>query len=43
VDRILGSDIAIPERLAAFMKGTKQSVSMSKDYNDFRKFLEQNI
>ncbi len=39
VDAILGIDIDIPERLQAFMKGTKQSVSMSKDFNDFKKYL----
>ena len=39
VDRILGTDIEIPERLAAFMKGKKQSVEMSKDFADFKRFL----
>jgi len=39
VDRILGTDIEIPERLAAFMKGEKQSVEMTKDFADFKKFL----
>ena len=39
VDDILGIDIPIPERLQAFMKGTKQSVPMSKDYRDFKKYL----
>ena len=39
VDRILGTDIEIPERLAAFMKGKKQSVQMSKDFADFKRFL----
>ena len=39
VDAILGTDIEIPERLAAFMKGQKQSVEMSKDFADFKKFL----
>ena len=39
VDQILGTDIAIPERLAAFMKGEKQSVQMSKDFADFKHFL----
>lgn len=39
VDQILGTDIAIPERLAAFMKGEKQSVEMSKDFADFKHFL----
>ncbi|MCQ2083587.1 MAG: threonine synthase [Bacteroidaceae bacterium] len=39
VDAITGADVAIPERLAAFMKGTKQSVPMSKDFADFKKYL----
>ena len=39
VDRILGTDIEIPKRLAAFMKGKKQSVQMSKDFADFKRFL----
>ena len=39
VDDICGGDIAIPERLQAFMKGTKQSVSMSKDYDEFKRIL----
>ena len=39
VDDILGIDIPIPERLQAFMKGKKQSVPMSKDYRDFKKYL----
>ena len=39
VDEICGGDVAIPERLQAFMKGTKQSVSMSKDYDEFKRIL----
>ena len=39
VDDILSTDIDIPERLQAFMKGTKQSVAMSKDFADFKAFL----
>ena len=39
VDDICGTDVAIPERLQAFMKGTKQSVSMSKDYEEFKTTL----
>lgn len=41
VDRILGTDIEIPERLAAFMKGKKQSIEMSKDFADFKNYLMQ--
>ncbi len=39
VDDILGTDIEIPERLAAFMRGEKQSVPMSKDFADFKQYL----
>ena len=39
VDAITGGDVEIPARLQAFMKGTKQSVELSKDYADFRQFL----
>ena len=39
VDEILGIDVEIPARLAAFMKGEKQSVAMSKDFEDFKKYL----
>ena len=39
VDAILGTDIEIPERLQAFMRGEKQSVEMSKDFQDFKQFL----
>ena len=39
VDAIIGADIEIPERLAAFMRGTKQSIPMSKDFAEFKSFL----
>ena len=39
VDEILGIDVEIPDRLAAFMKGQKQSVPMTKDFADFKKYL----
>ena len=39
VDDILNIDVAIPERLQAFMKGTKQSIAMTKDFADFKTFL----
>ena len=41
VDEILGIDIEIPARLRAFMEGQKQSVEMSKDFADFKRFLIQ--
>ena len=39
VDAIDGIDVEIPERLAAFMKGTKQNVEMSKSFEDFKAYL----
>ncbi len=39
VDGILGESIDIPAKLAAFMEGTKQSIPMSKEFADFKKFL----
>jgi threonine synthase len=39
VDEICGTDIEIPARLQAFMKGTKQSIPMSKDFADFKAYL----
>ena len=39
VDDILGIDVEIPDRLAAFMKGEKQSVPMSKEFADFKQYL----
>ena len=39
VERIIGAPVAIPDRLAAFMKGTKQSVELPKDFAGFKKYL----
>ena len=39
VDEILGIDVSIPDRLAAFMRGTKQSIPMTKQFSDFKKYL----
>ena len=39
VDNICGGDVAIPERLQAFMEGTKQSVRMSKEFSEFKAYL----
>lgn len=41
VDDILGTDIEIPAKLQAFMKGTKQSVPMTKEFDDFKAYLMQ--
>ncbi len=39
VEPVIGAEVQIPERLAAFMKGTKQSVEMGKDFASFKAFL----
>ena len=39
VERIIGAPVAFPDRLAAFMKGTKQSVELPKDFAGFKKYL----
>ena len=39
VDDILGIDVEIPDRLAAFMKGQKQSVPMTQSFDDFKAYL----
>ncbi len=43
VDDICHSDVAIPERLQAFMKGTKHSIPMSKEFSDFKTFLKTQV
>ena len=39
VDRILGIDLPIPEKLQAFMRGQKQSIPLSSDFADFKAYL----
>ena len=39
VESIIHEPVEIPERLQAFMKGTKQSVALSKDFQEFKRFL----
>lgn len=39
VELIIGTEVAIPERLAAFMRGQKQSIPLSKEFDDFKQFL----
>ena len=39
VERILGAPVAVPERLAAFMRGTRRAVPLGKDYESFRQYL----
>lgn len=35
----IGATVQIPEKLQAFMKGTKQTIPMSKDFADFKAYL----
>ena len=39
VDSIIGAEVEIPERLAAFMKGEKKSVEMGKSFAEFKEYL----
>ena len=39
VEDIIGTDINIPEKLKAFLNGTKQSVPMSKNFMTFKEWL----
>ncbi|MBR5698774.1 MAG: threonine synthase [Prevotella sp.] len=41
VDSVLGIDLPIPDRLANFMKGRKQSIALSRDFPAFKQFLMQ--
>ena len=41
VESAIGTEIDIPERLAAFMKGSKQSVMMDNTFENFKAFLMQ--
>lgn len=39
VEKAILNEVEIPERLAEFMKGTKQSIEMDKDFESFKAFL----
>lgn len=39
VESIIGVEVQIPEKLQAFMKGQKESVSMEKDFASFKSYL----
>ncbi len=39
IDNILGEDIEIPQPLQEFMKGTKDTIEMSKEFADLKSFL----
>jgi threonine synthase len=40
VEAALGEKLVLPERLAAFLKGEKQVISMGKSFGEFKGFLE---
>ena len=39
VEAIVNAEVAIPEKLQAFMRGTKQSVAMTVQFDDFKAYL----
>ena len=39
VEPIIGEAVTIPAKLQAFMRGTKQSIGMSKDFESFKAYL----
>jgi threonine synthase len=39
VENIIGQKVEIPQKLQEFMKGTKQSLELSKDFDTFKKYL----
>lgn len=39
VEAVIGAKVDMPERLAAFMKGEKRSVAMTKEFADFKTYL----
>lgn len=42
VEQIIGGNVEIPAKLAAFMKGTKSTVKLSPAFSAFKKFLLKN-
>lgn len=39
VEHIIGESVEVPEKLQAFMKGEKQSIPLSKEFDDFKRYL----
>ncbi len=39
VEKIIGEKVEIPQKLQEFMKGEKQSISISKEFESFKKYL----
>ncbi|MFC2079869.1 threonine synthase [Bacteroidota bacterium] len=40
VNEVLAKDVETPDRLKAFAKGKKESIKMSREYEEFREYLE---
>ena len=43
VESSIWQKIEVPQRLADFMKGEKQTVPMKADFNEFKKYLMNKI
>ena len=43
VKKITGKEVEIPDRLQAFSSGTKKTIPMTREYKDFRAYLESLI
>lgn len=41
VEQIICAEVAVPEKLQAFMRGTKQSLPMSREFAQFKAYLMQ--
>jgi threonine synthase len=41
IENCIGEPIQIPEKLQQFMKGKKQSIELSRDFCDFKKYLQE--
>ena len=39
VEPIIGQPVSIPDRLQAFMRGTKESIAMTRHFTDFKAYL----
>lgn len=39
VEKATGAPVPVPERLAGFLKGTRKTVPLSRDFRDFKRFL----
>ena len=39
VEKIIGTEVPVPDKLQAFMQGTKQTVAMTAHFEDFKRYL----